>query len=91
MLAISDNRANPRRLLTVATGLLAGATLLALVVAGNARAQKEIEIGIGTQHTTTNTVTGGIVIKELGLLEKHLPRTGQYKDVKFKIDWQNFT
>jgi ABC-type nitrate/sulfonate/bicarbonate transport system substrate-binding protein len=39
----------------------------------------------------TNTVTGGIIIKELGLLEKHLPRTGQYKDVKFKIDWQNFT
>src|SRR5690606_15885441 len=39
----------------------------------------------------TNTVTGGIVIKEHKLLEKHLPRTGSYKDVNFKIDWQNFT
>lgn len=61
------------------------------MASGGALAQKEIIIGIGTQHTTTNTVTGGIVIKELGLLEKHLPKTGQYKDVKFKIDWQNFT
>ena len=66
---------------TVTSGLLPATAL----------AQKEIIIGIGTQNTTTNTVTGGIVIKELGLMEKYLPKTGQYKDVKFKIDWQNFT
>ncbi len=70
---------------------LALAAAAALTVPPTLAQQKEIEIGIGTQNTTTNTVTGGIVIKELGLLEKHLPRTGQYKDVKFKIDWQNFT
>src|ERR1700710_2235994 len=29
-----------------------------------------LDIGIGTQNTTTNTVTAGIVLKELGLLEK---------------------
>ncbi|MEA3154697.1 MAG: sulfonate transport system substrate-binding protein, partial [Betaproteobacteria bacterium] len=56
-----------------------------------ARAQQVIEIGIGTQNTTTNTVTGGIVIKELKLLEKHLPRTGKYANVQYKFDWQNFT
>lgn len=50
-----------------------------------------IDIGIGTQNTTTNTVTGGIVLKELGLLEKHLPKTGKYKDVKYNISWQNAT
>jgi NitT/TauT family transport system substrate-binding protein len=50
-----------------------------------------IDIGIGTQHTTTNTVTGGIVIKELGLLEKHLPKSGKYQGVKYNLDWQNFT
>jgi sulfonate transport system substrate-binding protein len=50
-----------------------------------------IEIGIGTQNTTTNTVTGGVVIKELKLLEKHLPRTGRYQGVSYKLDWQNFT
>lgn len=65
------------------------AALLALPLA--APAQQEVVIGIGTQNTTTNTVTGGVVIKELKLLEKHLPRTGKYKDIRFKLDWQNFT
>lgn len=31
------------------------------------------------------------MIKELGLLEKHLPKTGKYKDIQFKFEWQNFT
>ena len=56
-----------------------------------AQGKQEITIGIGTQNTTTNTVTGGIVLKELKLLEKHLPKTGRYKDVTWKLDWQNFT
>ena len=50
-----------------------------------------LEIGIGTQNTTTNTVTGGVVIKELGLLEKNLPKTGKYKDFQYKLNWQNAT
>ena len=50
-----------------------------------------VKIGIGTQNTTTNTVTAGIVIKELKLLEKYLPRTGKYQDIQFRVDWQNFT
>ena len=50
-----------------------------------------VTIGIGTQNTTTNTVTGGIVLKELGLLEKHLPKTGKYQNIEFRIQWQNFT
>src|SRR2546421_12847677 len=50
-----------------------------------------LEIGIGTQNTTTNTVTGGVVLKELGLLEKHLPKTGKYKDIQYKFSWQNAT
>ena len=50
-----------------------------------------LEIGIGTQNTTTNTVTGGVVLKELGLLEKHLPKTGKYKDTQYKLSWQNAT
>jgi NitT/TauT family transport system substrate-binding protein len=56
-----------------------------------ALAAREVVIGIGTQNTTTNTVTGGVVLKELKLLEKHLPKTGKYKDITFKLDWQNFT
>jgi NitT/TauT family transport system substrate-binding protein len=51
----------------------------------------EVSFGIGIQNTTTNTVTAGIVIEKLGLLDKYLPKTGKYKDTQFKIDWQNFT
>jgi NitT/TauT family transport system substrate-binding protein len=64
---------------------------LSFALALPALAQQEVVIGIGTQNTTTNTVTGGVVIKELQLLEKHLPKTGKYKDIRFKLDWQNFT
>lgn len=72
-------------------GMLFLCVALLVFGAGRAQAQKELLVGIGTQNTTTNTVTGGIVIKELGLLEKHLPKTGIYKDLRIKIDWQNFT
>jgi len=54
-------------------------------------AKQEVVIGIGTQNTTTNTVTGGVVLKEMKLIEKYLPHTGKYKDIEFKLDWQNFT
>lgn len=56
-----------------------------------AQGKQLVTIGIGTQNTTTNTVTGGVVIKELKLLEKHLPKTGKYANVEWKLDWQNFT
>lgn len=65
--------------------------VLSAVGIGVAAHAEVITIGIGTQHTTTNTVTGGIVIKELRLLEKYLPKTGKYKDAEYKLDWQNFT
>ena len=75
-----------------AAGIFRGAMAAAFaLVVGLAHAAEVIEIGIGTQNTTTNTVTGGIIIKEMKLLEKYLPRTGRYKDVQYKIDWQNFT
>jgi len=54
-------------------------------------AAETIEIGIGTQNTTTNTVTGGVVLKETGILEKHLPHTGKYANVTYNISWQNAT
>jgi NitT/TauT family transport system substrate-binding protein len=54
-------------------------------------AQSVVTIGIGTQDTTTNTVTAGVVIRQLHLLEKYLPRGGKYANVKFEIDWSNFT
>jgi NitT/TauT family transport system substrate-binding protein len=64
---------------------------LALALVPPAFARQEVVIGIGTQNTTTNTVTGGVVLKEMKLIEKYLPTTGKYKDIDFKLDWQNFT
>jgi NitT/TauT family transport system substrate-binding protein len=67
------------------------AASLALAVPGAARAGETIRIAIGTQDTTINTIHAGLVIRELKLLDKHLPRTGKYKDASYDIVWKNFT
>jgi NitT/TauT family transport system substrate-binding protein len=56
-----------------------------------AQAQTVVKVGIGTQDTTTNTVTAGTVIRQLNLLEKHLPKGGRYANIKFEFEWNNFT
>lgn len=50
-----------------------------------------IPIAIGHQSMCTDTYTAGIVIKELGLLEKHLPTDGDYADAKYKISWADYS
>src|SRR5687768_7736369 len=50
-----------------------------------------IRVAIGTQDTTINCAAGGLIVRELNLLEKYLPRTGKYQQVKFDIQWRNFT
>ena len=72
-------------------GIAAVAAVLGLAATSAALAQTSLTIGIGTQDTTTNTVTTGVIVKELKLLEKHLPRTGRYAGMKITLDWQNFT
>ncbi|UXY16091.1 ABC transporter substrate-binding protein [Chitiniphilus purpureus] len=67
-----------------------GALALALFTAGLAHAET-IRIAIGTQDTTINCATGGVLIRELKLLEKYLPRDGKYKDAQYDIQWKNFT
>ncbi len=52
---------------------------------------KTIEIGIGHQSMCTDTYSAGLVIKELKLLEKHLPHTGKYKDVNYDIKWSDYS
>ena len=85
--SISGSTVNAARVIRLAA---AACIAFAIGVTG-ANAQTTIKIGIGTQNTTTNTVTGGIVIKEMKLLEKYLPKTGKYAGVKYEFDWQNFT
>src|ERR1043165_4692542 len=38
----------------------------------------------------TDTYTGGIVIKELQLLEKHLPHDGKYAGATYNIAWSDY-
>lgn len=65
-------------------------TLGALTLAMAAQAET-IRVAIGTQDTTINCATGGLLIRELKLLEKYLPHDGKYKDVQYDIQWKNFT
>jgi len=50
-----------------------------------------ISIGIGHQSMCTDTYTAGIVIKELGLLEKYLPTDGDYADADYDIAWADYS
>src|SRR3954467_2067059 len=51
-------------------------------------AAETIDIAIGHQSMCTDTYTGGIVIKELGLLEKNLPANG--KDT-YRVTWSDYS
>ncbi len=53
--------------------------------------KKIIRIAIGTQDQVINTSTGGSVIREEKLLEKHLPKEGKYKNVEYNIEWSSYT
>lgn len=64
--------------------------LLALSSVSLAHAET-IRVAIGTQDTTINCATGGLLIRELGLLEKYLPHDGKYKNVQYDVQWKNFT
>lgn len=50
-----------------------------------------IKIAVGHQSMCTDTYTAGIVVKELKLLEKHLPTTGKYADAKYDISWSDYS
>jgi NitT/TauT family transport system substrate-binding protein len=68
------------------------AAVMAITVAMLGPSQAEtIRVAVGTQDTTINCATGGLLIRELKLLEKFLPRDGKYKDVAYDIQWKNFT
>jgi len=65
--------------------------VLALALAAGTVHAETIRVAIGTQDTTINCATGGLIIRELHLLEKYLPHDGKYKNVQYDIEWKNFT
>ena len=75
-------------------GLLASLAGLAAVLglaSSSGAAPETIRIGIGHQSLCTDTYSGGITVKQLGLLDKHLPRTGKYAGVKYDVVWEDYT
>ena len=62
-----------------------------LLVTGSVLAKETIRIAVGHQSKCTDTYSAGIIVKELGLIEKYLPRDGKYKDASFEFDWKDYT
>lgn len=50
-----------------------------------------LTLTIGTQNKTIQTVTAGVIIQRLGLLEHFLPRDGRYSKTDYQIQWRDFT
>jgi len=72
----------------IATRIVLGTTLL--LSGASFAAADTIDISILHQTTSTDTYTGGIVIKELKLLEKHLPHDGKYAGATYNITWADY-
>lgn len=66
------------------------AAVVAVFVAGSADAAT-VRIGIGHQSMCTDTYSAGVIVKELKLIEKYLPKDGKYKRVKYSLDWKDYT
>ncbi|HIB84002.1 MAG TPA: sulfonate ABC transporter substrate-binding protein [Chromatiaceae bacterium] len=69
---------------------LVGAMALVLGVANVASAE-DIRIAVGHQSKCTDTYSAGIILKELELIQKYLPRDGKYKDVSYTFDWKDYS
>lgn len=61
------------------------------ILFASAAKAETIRIAIGHQSMCTDTYTAGIVVKELGLLEKNLPTTGKYAKAKYDISWSDYS
>ncbi|MCQ4312428.1 ABC transporter substrate-binding protein [Pseudomonas stutzeri] len=70
--------------------LLATSFLGSLMVLSGPAAAETIRVGIGHQSMVTNTVSGGVVLEKLGLLDQHLPKTGKYKDADYQIEFRDY-
>ena len=69
---------------------LSASFLAAFAFIGPLRAET-IRVAVGTQDTTINCAAGGLLIRELNLLDKYLPHDGKYKDATYDVEWKNFT
>ncbi|HEY9609082.1 LysR family transcriptional regulator [Allocoleopsis sp.] len=62
-----------------------------LIIRSNSLQHPEtIDLAIGIQNSTIPTVTAGLVIQRLGLLEHFLPKEGRYSSTQYRIHWCDF-
>ncbi|MDW3225794.1 MAG: ABC transporter substrate-binding protein [Paracoccaceae bacterium] len=73
------------------TSLRSALLAATMIPFGLATQAEEITIAVGHQSMCTDTYTAGIVIKELGLLEKYLPTDGKYADAEYDISWADYS
>lgn len=71
-------------------GRYAAMAILAAGLLTTAEAET-IRVGIGHQSMCTDTYSGGIILKELKLIEKYLPKGGKYEGVTFEMEWKDYT
>lgn len=69
---------------------IASALILSVGMTGTLSAET-IRIAVGHQSKCTDTYSAGIIVKELKLIQKYLPKDGKYKDVEFTFDWKDYT
>lgn len=70
--------------------LLATSLIGSLMVLSGPAAAETIRVGIGHQSMVTNTVSGGVVLEKLGLLDQYLPKTGKYSDADYQIEFRDY-
>ena len=58
---------------------------------GKSSPSETLNLTIGTQNQTIQTVTAGLIIQRLGLLEHFLPRDGRYSNLKYQIRWADYS
>lgn len=61
-----------------------------IITRSNPQRLETLALTIGIQNGTIPTVTAGLVIQQLGLLEHFLPREGRYSSTQFHIRWCDF-
>ena len=49
------------------------------------------KIHVGTQDQVINTAVGGAVVRELEIFKDNLPTDGEYKGLKYDLEWSSYT
>ncbi|MBW4639662.1 MAG: LysR family transcriptional regulator [Gloeocapsa sp. UFS-A4-WI-NPMV-4B04] len=62
-----------------------------LVLRPTPQRPETLNLSIGIQNSTITTVTAGLIIQRLGLLEHFLPKTGCYSSTQYQTRWHDYS